>query len=254
MTRDDIATMIAGVGLPFACDHFTKDDAPAGPPFICFLYTDSDDFLADDSNFQRITGLAVELYTAAPDFDKEAAVEAALTGAGLVYSRGGPEYIEAERMYQTTWETSVLLTEAEEPVVPDPPAVPDPSDPSTLYNGQTVDGDGWIVNSTGDEMIAVLKLPAENPAEYAGLSYRLAYKAKYMATSAEITWTADDGGGEVTTIEERQLDSGDYTYAEGVISVDTLVTLPNNAHLAGYVWKVWTDGVKDISLTPADEQ
>ena len=105
--------MIAGVGLPYAYDHFTADESPGGPPFICFMYTDDDDFLADDTNYQRITGLTVELYTDEPDFTLAAAVEAALIGAGLVYARSGPEYIQNERMYQTTYETSVVLTEAE---------------------------------------------------------------------------------------------------------------------------------------------
>lgn len=113
MTHDDIATMIAGVGLPYAYNEFRKGEKPEGPPFICFLYTDSDDMLADDRNYQPIVGMAVELYTDAPDFELEETVEAALSGAGLVYSRSGPDYIREERMYQTTYTTSVLLTEAE---------------------------------------------------------------------------------------------------------------------------------------------
>ena len=60
MTQAEIATMIAGVGLPYAYDHFKADESPGGPPFICFMYTDDDDFLADDTNYQRITGLTVE--------------------------------------------------------------------------------------------------------------------------------------------------------------------------------------------------
>ena len=117
MTRAEIATMIAGIGLPYAYDHFTKDEAPGGPPFICFLYPNAADFFADDGNYQPITYLTLELYTDAPDFEKEAAVEAALTGAGLTWAKNGPAYIELERMYQTTWEVMVLLTEA----APTPP-------------------------------------------------------------------------------------------------------------------------------------
>lgn len=112
MTRDEIATVIASVGLPYAYDHFTDDDAPGGPPFICFLYTDRADFLADDINYQPITTLVIELYTDDPDFTKEAAVESALNNAGLVYGKDGPEYIDGERMYMTTYSTTVLLTEA----------------------------------------------------------------------------------------------------------------------------------------------
>ena len=109
MTRAEIATMIAGVGLPYAYDHF---DEVTLPPRICFLYSGSDDFLADNANYQGITDLTIELYTDEPDFTHEAAIEAALANAGLVYSRTGPEYIREERMYMTTYETSVLLTEA----------------------------------------------------------------------------------------------------------------------------------------------
>ena len=104
--------MIEGIGLPYAYDHFKKEEAPAGPPYICFLYPDDADFKADDTNYQRITALTVELYTDEPDFTLEAAVETALNGAGLVYARSGPDYINGEKMYMTTYETSVVLTEA----------------------------------------------------------------------------------------------------------------------------------------------
>ena len=109
MTRAEIAAMIAGVGLPYAYDHF---DEVTLPPRICFLYPDSADFMADGANYQGITDLTIELYTDAPDFAHEAAIEAALGAAGLAYARTGPEYIREERMYMTTYDTSVLLTSA----------------------------------------------------------------------------------------------------------------------------------------------
>ena len=110
MTRAEIATMIAGVGLPYAYDHF---DEVTLPPRICFLYPDSADFIADGVNYQGITDLTIELYVDEPDFVREAAIETALRDHGLVYSRTGPVYIRDERMYLTTYETSALLTEAQ---------------------------------------------------------------------------------------------------------------------------------------------
>ena len=109
MTRKDISDMIAGVGIPYAYYQFKKKDAPGGPPFICFLYPERDDFLADDTNYRQITALRVELYTDAPDFALEDSVETALAGAGLVFSKNGPEYIQSERMYMTTYETATPL-------------------------------------------------------------------------------------------------------------------------------------------------
>lgn len=108
MTRVQIATMIAGIGLPYAYDHFTKKDSPGGPPFIAFMYPNSDDLFADNINYARITALHIELYTDNVDFDLESAVEAALTAAELPFSKT-QTYIESESMYQTAYDTEVYL-------------------------------------------------------------------------------------------------------------------------------------------------
>jgi hypothetical protein len=63
MTRAQIAAMIAGIGLPYAYDHFIKEDSPGGPPFIAFMYPNNDDLYADNINYARITALHIELYT-----------------------------------------------------------------------------------------------------------------------------------------------------------------------------------------------
>ena len=85
MTYKEIADMIKGIGVPFAYNQFAETGQE--PPFICFMYSDRNDMLADDSNYQKIEQLTVELYTEQKDFTLEAAVEEALTDAGLVYSK-----------------------------------------------------------------------------------------------------------------------------------------------------------------------
>lgn len=110
MTTQQVADMIAGVGLPNAYDHFTKEEAPGGPPYICFFYGDSDDLYADNANYARIWPLHIELYTDNKDFDLEARVEAALRAAELPWAKSQSEYIESERMYQTTYNMEVLIT------------------------------------------------------------------------------------------------------------------------------------------------
>lgn len=104
--------MIASVGLPYAYDHFEEDDSPGQPPFICFTYPSSDNFFADDSVYQKIKQLSIELYTDAKEPTLEKRVEDALDAAGLPYN-SSEMYISAEKMYMVTWDTSIVLTDAE---------------------------------------------------------------------------------------------------------------------------------------------
>lgn len=107
MTYQEIAEMIASINLPYAYDHFTEDTAKA-PPFICFYYDGDDDFKADNTNYQKIRPLTIELYTDNKDFDLEALVETTLNGNGLVYSRN-ETYINTEKMYMVTFNTEVVI-------------------------------------------------------------------------------------------------------------------------------------------------
>lgn len=113
MTREDIATMLSSIGLPFAYDHFEPGEA-VDPPFIVFTYPGRADFLADGSHYVKIANLNIELYTDEPDFALEQAVETALDNAGLVYDQTGPTYISEERMYETLYETSTILEDSNE--------------------------------------------------------------------------------------------------------------------------------------------
>lgn len=112
MTTQEIASMIESVGVPYAYYQFEENNPnnPApDPPFICFYYPTAEDFKADNINYAHINALTVELYTDAKDFDLEARVEAALTAAELPYAKG-ETYIDSERMYMTTYNTEVLIT------------------------------------------------------------------------------------------------------------------------------------------------
>lgn len=107
MTYKEVATMVSGIGLPFAYDHFDEGNA-SPPPFICFYFSGSHDFNADNENFQKIRPLVLELYTDNKDFSLEETVEAALSGAGLVFSRM-ETYIDSEKMYMVTYETEIII-------------------------------------------------------------------------------------------------------------------------------------------------
>lgn len=108
MTYQGLNALVESFGLPTAYYQFTDDTATA-PPFVCWLFTDSQDFYADNTNYQRIRPARIELYTDFKDFDLESRIETALNAAGLTYVRSeGP--IETERMYMVTYDFSVTIT------------------------------------------------------------------------------------------------------------------------------------------------
>lgn len=111
MTFKEVSQMIQGIGLPYAYYQF-PDNTGQEPPFICFFYPNNNDVLADNSNYQKVEHLAIELYTDNKDFEHEAAVEAALSSHGLVWSRS-EEYIDSERMFLVVYETDVVITTEE---------------------------------------------------------------------------------------------------------------------------------------------
>lgn len=109
MTFKEVATMIKGIGLPCAYYQFPEGTNLACP-FICFYFTRSYDLAADDTNYQKIRQLAVELYTDNKDFATEETVENALNANGLVYTRE-ESYIDSERLYMVTYVTEIVITE-----------------------------------------------------------------------------------------------------------------------------------------------
>lgn len=110
MTTQQVAQMLESIGLPYAYGHFTEADSPGAPPFICFLYTGTRNFAADDRVFQKIVQLSIELYTDEKDFALERAVEAALDAADLFWE-SDETFIESERMYEVIYSTEIALTE-----------------------------------------------------------------------------------------------------------------------------------------------
>lgn len=109
MTYQNIATVLNSVGIPTAYHHFDEGSGQE-PPFICFFYESSADMYADDSNYQKIENLVVELYTDNKDFALEQRLESVLRDAGLTWSRD-ETYISTERMYEVIYNIVVIITE-----------------------------------------------------------------------------------------------------------------------------------------------
>ena len=109
MTYRQVAEMVSSIGIPYAYYQFPNNSGIA-PPFVCFYFDSSNDFAADNTNYQRIRPLSIELYTDNKDFTLEQTVENVLNQNGLVYSRE-ETYLDSERMYMVTFMTEIIITE-----------------------------------------------------------------------------------------------------------------------------------------------
>ena len=112
MTFKDVAELIDEIGYPSSYYQF-PDNTAEEPPFICFFYEGNNDVVADNTNYQKIERLILELYTNYKDFEAEAIVENALNDAGLVYSRE-ESHIDSEKLFMVIYSADVVITREEE--------------------------------------------------------------------------------------------------------------------------------------------
>lgn len=107
MTLTEVANVVRSIGIPFAYHHFPESTGQQ-PPFICYYYPESSDLKADDTNYQKINELIIELYTDNKDFELEERVEAVLRANDFVFSRV-ETYIDSEKMYMVAFYTGVVI-------------------------------------------------------------------------------------------------------------------------------------------------
>ena len=108
MTFQEVKNMVESIGLPYAYFQFPEKTGQA-PPFVCFFYTNSDDLFADNSNYQDIRRLNIELYTSTKDFALEKTIEDTLKLNGFSYYRE-ENFIETEKIWQIAYEMEVLIS------------------------------------------------------------------------------------------------------------------------------------------------
>lgn len=106
MTFEETKSMIEETGLPVAYDHFAEGESP-DPPFICFLIPGSDNLFADNTVFQKIDELNIELYTDRKDPDMETRIEDILNSHELPFEKS-EVWIAEERMYEVLYQTQII--------------------------------------------------------------------------------------------------------------------------------------------------
>lgn len=75
-------------------------------PFICYLVDGTDNFVADNKVYKKITVVNVELYTAIKDIASENAVENVFDNASIVWDKT-EEYIDTEQVYEIVYTISI---------------------------------------------------------------------------------------------------------------------------------------------------
>jgi hypothetical protein len=104
MTQAELYQALKSIGYPVAYGSFSS---PVTPPFITYQFANSNDFVADNSNYVEISNFQVELYTAKKDLAAEQKMQDKLKELGLPY-RKFETFLDTENLYQTLYEIQIL--------------------------------------------------------------------------------------------------------------------------------------------------
>ena len=116
LTYDEIVTMVEAIGLPCAYDHFAEGESP-DPPFVVFLFPNSENFFADGIVYHQRTELAIELYTDLKQPQHERQVERVLSRYDIPWNKT-EVWIEDERLYEVRYSAVIAYDgEADDPQV-----------------------------------------------------------------------------------------------------------------------------------------
>ena len=107
MTYKEIADLLASIGLPVTYHHWEDNSAPP-LPYLVYLFPGRDDFYADNSNYQAIVNLNIELYSDQKDFALEQKLEEILYENKIPFDKT-EAYITSEKMYEVLYETEIIL-------------------------------------------------------------------------------------------------------------------------------------------------
>ena len=105
MTHQEVLKMMDEMKLPYAYHHFVEGESP-NPPFLVFLYPNSDNFAADGMVYFKVNRLNIELYTDLKDVELEETVEAVLDKHGIFYEKS-EVWIESENLYEVLYQMEV---------------------------------------------------------------------------------------------------------------------------------------------------
>ena len=112
MMYSDLMALMGEMRFPFAYHHFAEGESPE-PPFLIFLFTSTDNFMADDAVYAEIQEVAIELYTDCKQPQNEKIVEAVLYAHEIPWNKS-EVWIEDEKLYEVRYAFKFLMEDEEE--------------------------------------------------------------------------------------------------------------------------------------------
>lgn len=93
--------ILDAIGLPFAYHHYAEGESP-DPPFMLYLYPESDNFGADNVVYSKAARVYLELYTDLKSPETEKQVESILEAHGIFWNKS-EVWIESESLYEVLY-------------------------------------------------------------------------------------------------------------------------------------------------------
>ena len=102
-----INTIMQEIGLPWAYHHYAEGESP-DPPFMLYLYPQSENFGADNIVYAKGTSVYLELYMDLKDPSLEEQIESILQSRSIFWEKS-EVWIESEKLYEVlySFETEV---------------------------------------------------------------------------------------------------------------------------------------------------
>ncbi len=103
MTSSELGDLLEQTGYPVVYRHWKSTPKP---PYIIYLYTDSDNFGADDKAYSKFDNYQIELYSDKKDVKAESRLEEVLDSADLFYEKS-EIYLKTEKLYEVLYEIQI---------------------------------------------------------------------------------------------------------------------------------------------------
>lgn len=109
MTQAELYQALESIGLPITYSHYDADEnnPPPHPPYMIYLFSDSDDFMADGVNFKSIDNFQVELYTNKKDLASEKLIQDKLKELELPYYKM-ETWVDTEKLFQVVYLIQII--------------------------------------------------------------------------------------------------------------------------------------------------